>query len=57
MSRDPLVEEVRKYRDEYARQFNYDLKAIYLDLKARQERSDRKRVVLPPRPAAPITPA
>ena len=29
---DPIVEEVRKYRDEHARRFNYDLNAICADL-------------------------
>ena len=29
---DPIVEEVRKYRDEHAKRFNYDLDAICDDL-------------------------
>ena len=29
---DPIVKEVRRLRDEYAAQFNYDLDAIYADL-------------------------
>lgn len=29
---DPIVEEVRKYRDEHAKCFNYDLDAICADL-------------------------
>jgi len=33
---DPIVEEVRKARQEYAAKFNYDLKSIFLDIK-RQE--------------------
>ena len=28
MLRDPIVEEVRRHRDEYAKRFNYDLRAI-----------------------------
>jgi len=35
---DPIVEETRKYRDEYAASFNYDLKAIFLDLKNKEKR-------------------
>ena len=30
---DPIVEEVRKYRDGHARRFNYDLKLICEDLR------------------------
>jgi hypothetical protein len=35
--RDKIVEEVRKARDEYARNFNYDLEAICADLQRRQK--------------------
>jgi copper oxidase (laccase) domain-containing protein len=28
---DPIIEEVRKIRDEYAKRFNYDLEAIAAD--------------------------
>ena len=35
---DPIVEEVRKYRDEHARKFNYDLNLICDDL--RKHRAD-----------------
>ena len=38
---DPIVEEVRKVRDAYAKRFNYDLDAIYRDLKAKERRSGR----------------
>jgi hypothetical protein len=34
---DPIVEEIRKHSDEYAAQFDYDLEAIFLDLRRRQE--------------------
>ena len=32
---DPIVEEVRKYRDEHARKFNYNLDMICEDLRYR----------------------
>jgi hypothetical protein len=32
---DPIVEEVRKYRDDHARKFNYDLNLICEDLRNR----------------------
>lgn len=39
MWRDPIVEEVRRTRDEYARKFNYDLEAIVRDVQARQKKN------------------
>ena len=39
---DPIVEEVRKYRDEHARQFNYDLDAICTSLMQNQTKRGRK---------------
>ena len=41
---DPIVDEVRRARDAYAARFNYDLRAIYRDLKAQEQRSGRKIV-------------
>ena len=41
---DPIVDEVRRARDAYAARFNYDLRAIYRDLKEREKRSGRKFV-------------
>jgi hypothetical protein len=50
MIEDPIVAEVRAARDAYARQFNYDLKAIVRDLRERQQAEGRKVVRLPPKP-------
>ena len=51
---DPIVEEVRRIRDEHAASFNYDLRAIVADLQKRQASSDRPVVSFPPRrPEAP----
>jgi hypothetical protein len=55
MLRDPIVEEVRKRRDAYAKRFNYDLEAISLDLQKHQEKSERKKVSLPPKPVKTAT--
>lgn len=41
---DPIVDEVRRARDAYAARFNYDLDAIFRDLKEREKRSGRKYV-------------
>ena len=38
---DPIVEEVRKARDEYAARFNYDLNAMVADLQAQEKLSGR----------------
>ena len=41
---DPIVDEVRRIRDAYAARFNYDLRAIYRDLKEQEKRSGRQVV-------------
>jgi hypothetical protein len=41
---DPIVDEVRRARDAYAARFNYDLRAIFRDLKEQEKRSGRKYV-------------
>ena len=50
MWKDLIVEEIRKNRDEYAKQFNYDLHAICQDIRKKQGRTGRRVVVLGPRP-------
>ncbi len=49
MWKDEIVEEVRRVRDEYAAKFNYDLDAIYEDIKKQEKQSQRKVVSLPPK--------
>jgi hypothetical protein len=44
-----IVEETRKIREEHAARFNYDLEAIYGDLKQEEKQSGRKVVSLPPK--------
>ena len=51
--KDPIVEEVRKYRQEYAAKFNYDLDAIVRDIQAREKVSKAKFVSFPPRRIKP----
>jgi hypothetical protein len=36
---DPIVDEVRQIRDAHAARFNYDLDAIFQDIKEREKRS------------------
>ena len=51
MWKDEIVEEVRKVRDEYAARFNYDLDAIYEDIKKQEMQTERKVVSLLPKKA------
>ncbi len=62
---DPIIDEIRRIRDEYAASFDYDLKRIVRDLQERQKASGREYVTLPPRkpkwvpvrePSTPSTP-
>ncbi|MCI5226301.1 MAG: hypothetical protein D3918_06480 [Candidatus Electrothrix sp. AX2] len=46
---DPIIEEIRRNRNEYAKQFNYDLDAICRDLEKKQRLSGRKAVSFPPK--------
>ncbi len=55
MRKDLIVEEIHKYRDEYARQFNYDLHAICQDIRKKQGQSGRRVVSLSPRPVRRIS--
>ena len=54
MWEDPIVAEVRKICGAHAAQFNYDLKAIYQDLKQQEQASERVLVAYPPKPARSI---
>lgn len=49
MWQDPIVAETRALRDEYARQFNYDIDAIFEDLIAQQATHSERVVSFPPR--------
>lgn len=49
MWKDLIVEEIRKYRNEYAKQFNSDLHAICQDIREKQGQAGRRVVSLSPR--------
>lgn len=49
MWKDPIVEEIRRIREEYAKRFNYNLDAIVRDIIEKQQKSGRKLVSLPPK--------
>ena len=46
MWEDPIVEEIHKIREEHARKLNFDLQAIYNDVKAQERKSERKIISL-----------
>ncbi len=49
MTKDPIVEEVRHIRQQYAARFNYDLAAVFRDLWDRQNRGEFAVVSRKPR--------
>ncbi len=52
MKTDPIVAEVRAVRDAHAARFDYDVAAIFRDIRARQEASARDYVRYPARRVA-----
>jgi hypothetical protein len=50
---DPIVEEVRRVRDAHAARFNYDLDAIFQDIKEQEKKSGHKFVSGVSRPSLP----
>ncbi len=64
---DPIVDEVRRVRDAYAARFNYDLDAIFRDIKENETKSGRTfasftparfqpdEVLRPTEPALPVS--
>lgn len=42
MTEDPIVQEVRRIRQEHAARFDYDLKAIFADLKRTEQARDQQ---------------
>ena len=50
--KDPIVEEIRRIRNEHSEQFGYDLDAICEDYKAHQVQAGRRLVRLKPKTTA-----
>jgi hypothetical protein len=50
MWKDEVVEEVHRIREEYAKSFNYDLDAIFADLRKKKAESGREVVNLSRKP-------
>lgn len=55
MALDRIIAEVRQVRDELAKRFNYDLRAMIQDARERQVAGGRKVVTLPPKPVRRAT--
>ena len=47
--KNPILEEIWKYREEYAAKFNYDMDAIFDDIKKREKKSKFKKVKFEPK--------
>ncbi|MCX6591824.1 MAG: hypothetical protein NTZ56_09890 [Acidobacteria bacterium] len=54
---DPIVEEIRRYREEHAARFNYDLDLIFADFKRLEAERNWPRVSRSPKRIAPVQPA
>ena len=50
---DPIIAELRAIWQAYAAQFDYDVEAIFEDIRARQKASGREYLRLPARRPAP----
>lgn len=51
-----IIEDLRKVKEAYAAKFNYDLEAMFRDLRIKQERSGREFVSYPPTYCVPASP-
>jgi len=47
MYKNEIIEEIHQYREEYARSFQYDLRAIFNDLQKKQVAHKHRLVKLP----------
>lgn len=57
MWNDEIVEDIRRVRDQYAREHHYDIDEIAKDIKAKQQASEHPLVCFPPkRPSSGIKP-
>ena len=55
MAIDSIVAEVRRAREAYAKQFNYDVQAMWRDIKERQRKSGREVISLLPKRIEPAS--
>ncbi len=50
MTNDPIVDEVRRIRQEYAAKFDYNVRAMAQDLQKRRKEYADRLVTFPPKP-------
>ncbi|MEX2139623.1 MAG: hypothetical protein WD894_10200 [Pirellulales bacterium] len=50
---DPIMEELYRIREEHAKQFNYDILAMFRDLQEQQRTSGRTYISMPPERLSP----
>jgi hypothetical protein len=53
MRQDSIINEIHQIRESYAKQFNFDLKAICADLREKQSKGGRVVVAFPPKRVQP----
>ena len=51
MATDPIIEEVRRIRQEYVQRFGYDLRAVAVDLREHEQEHPERLVSFPPKPS------
>jgi hypothetical protein len=51
MRKDPIVEEIHEFRETHARKFNYDVDAIFADLRRKQSRRKNVAGLKPVKPS------
>ena len=54
---DPIIDEVRRIRNDYAKRFDYDLRAMAADLQKKEKTHCERLVSFPPRPTRRSKPA
>ena len=50
METDPIIQGVRRSRQEYVQHFGYDLRAVAADLRKREQQHPERLVSFPPKP-------
>ena len=51
MWEDSIIEEIHKHREDYLKEFNYDLHEVCQDIRKKQDQNDRPVIPPKPRPA------
>jgi hypothetical protein len=54
MTEDSIIQEVRNAREEYFKQFNYDLDALFDAIEKQSVQNHRQEVLLSPKRADPV---